>query len=257
MDAKEVSPKIIRHVALSVCLTLAVCLTLGLGVAPVMAQPPEAPAVADPWERFNRAVFAFNETLDEYVIRPVAQGYRKVTPEFLDRGITNLFRNLDDVVVFANSLFQLKGHTAAVSLSRVLFNSTFGIGGFFDVATGFDLMKQEEDFGQTLGYWGVGSGPYLVLPVLGPSTVRDGIGRIPDIYLDPLYHLVDIPESIWATVVDGIDRRADLIPGESLIIGDHYVFIRNAYLQRRDYLIKDGQVDDPFASDEIDEDFDF
>lgn len=211
----------------------------------------------DPLESLNRKIFAFNETLDKYLLRPVARGYRTVTPEVVDRGITNLFNNLDDVLVTANSMLQLKGHKAAVSFTRFLFNSTFGVAGFFDVATKFGLEKQEEDFGQTLGYWGVGPGPFLMLPVLGPSTVRDGTARVPEIYLDPAYYWLSVREGVAVAVVKGIDRRADLIPGESLVVGDRYSFIRNSYLQRREYLVKDGQVDDPFASEEFDDDFEF
>src|SRR5690554_1485337 len=230
---------------------------IGIAPLPVQAQEEMDRTNTDPWEGFNRKIFVFNETLDKHLLRPVAQGYRKVTPDVVDRGITNIFNNLDDVLVFANSLFQLKGHSAAVSLSRFIFNTTFGIAGFFDVATEFGLEKQEEDFGQTLGYWGVGPGPFLMLPVLGPSTVRDGTARVPEIYLDPAYYWLSVREGVAVAVVKGIDRRADLIPGESLVVGDRYSFIRNSYLQRREYLVKDGQVDDPFASEEFDDDFEF
>ncbi len=230
---------------------------IGIAPLPVQAQEEMDRANTDPWEGFNRKIFVFNETLDKHLLRPVAQGYRKVTPDVVDRGVTNIFNNLDDVLVFANSLFQLKGHSAAVSLSRFIFNTTFGIAGFFDVATEFGLEKQEEDFGQTLGYWGVGPGPFLMLPVLGPSTVRDAVARVPDVYMDPTYYWLTTPEAVAVAMVEGIDRRADLIPGESLIIGDRYSFIRNVYLQRREYLIQDGQVEDPFASDDFDEDFEF
>ena len=238
----------IRNIVLCVC----------LGIAPLLATAQTSErSDADPLERFNRKIFAFNETLDKYLLRPVAQGYRTVTPDVVDRGITNIFNNLDDVLVTANSLLQLKGHKAAVSLSRFLFNTTFGVAGFFDVATGFGLEKQEEDFGQTLGYWGVGSGPFLMLPVLGPSTVRDGAARVPEVYVDPTYYWLSGREAVMVAMVKGIDRRADLIPGEGLVVGDRYSFIRNVYLQRREYLVQDGQVDDPFASDEFDEDFEF
>lgn len=210
----------------------------------------------DPWEGLNRSIFAFNETLDKYLLRPVAVGYKKITPSIIDKGITNFFGNISDVVSISNSLFQAKGGQAIEMTTRVMFNTTFGILGFFDVSTGFGLEKKKEDFGQTLAVWGLDSGPYLVLPFLGPSTVRDGSGIVVDIFLDPQYYQSDslnvfiAKKAVWL-----IDARADLLASESLIMGDKYTFIRNAYLQHREFLINDGVVDDPFASESF-EDFD-
>lgn len=211
----------------------------------------------DPLERYNRWVFSFNEFLDEYALRPVAEGYRNFVPDPIDQGITNFFNNLDDVGVLVNSGLQLKGRKSVATLSRLMFNTTLGIGGLFDVGTAFGLPKEDEDFGQTLGFWGVGAGPYLMLPALGPSTLRDAVGRVPDAYLEPTYYLED-EVAIGLTIAKAIDTRADLIPVEGFIVGDKYQFIRNAYLQRREYLVQDGAVEDPFANDEeFDEDFEF
>lgn len=212
----------------------------------------------DPWEGFNRSIFSFNETVDNYLLRPVAVGYKKITPQILDKGITNFFGNLADVVSISNSLFQAKGGQAAELTTRVMFNTTFGIFGFFDVSTSFGLVKTKEDFGQTLAVWGVGSGPYLILPFLGPSNIRDGSGRVVDIFLDPQYYQSDsfslfvAKKAVWL-----VDARADLLASENLIMGDKYTFIRNAYIQHREFLIKDGEVDDPFSGDDFDDFEDF
>ena len=211
----------------------------------------------DPFESVNRVIFTFNEKLDEHILRPVALGYRNMMPQLLDSGITNVFNNLGDVGVLANSMLQLKADKSAVTMSRLMFNTTFGVVGFFDVATDFGLPREDEDFGQTLGYWGVNAGPYLMLPLFGPSTLRDAAGRVPDTLLDPSYYFLEGGESLVASGTEVVDKRADLIPAESFIIGDRYQFIRSAYLQRREYLVKDGQVDDPFASDDFDEDFEY
>lgn len=212
---------------------------------------------SDRIEGFNRFVFSFNDRADQYILKPVAKVYRYVTPDFVDEGVTNIFKNLDDVETFVNSIFQLKFHNAIVSLNRVIYNTTFGLGGFFDVATSFGLQNEEEDFGQTLGYWGYEESTYLVLPILGPSTVRDFSGRLVDTAFDPLAYNDDIHRDtkILANGLKLVDLRADLLAAENLqLFQDRYAFIRNAYLQNRDYLIKDGVVEDPFSNDDIDYD---
>lgn len=212
----------------------------------------------DPWEKYNRAVFSFNDTLDQYLFRPVAVGYKTITPSILDKGITNFFGNISDVVSISNSLLQAKGGQAIEMTTRVMFNTTFGLFGFFDVSTSFGLEKKKEDFGQTLAVWGVNSGPYVVLPFLGPSTVRDTGGIAVDIFLDPQFYQSDTlgvfvaKKTIWF-----IDLRADLLASENLIMGDKYTFLRNAYVQYRDFLINDGVVDDPFADESFDDFEDF
>ena len=140
----------------------------------------------DPWQRFNRKVFQFNEVMDRYIAKPVAKGYRWITPNIVDRGISNFFSNLGDIGVTVNDLLQGKFMQAGSDGLRFVVNSTLGIVGFFDVASELGLPKHHEDFGQTLGYWGVSSGPFLVLPFLGPSNIRDGTSLIVDYQLNPL-----------------------------------------------------------------------
>lgn len=203
-------------------------------------------AEEDPWEGVNRVVFNFNDKLDTYTLKPLAQGYQKVTPNFLEDGIGNVFSNLGDVVVLTNDLLQGKVHDAGIDTSRILFNTTFGVLGFFDVATRMGLQKNDEDFGQTLGAWGLGSGPYVVLPLLGPSTVRDAAGRVPDAFLQPYPHMDHVPTRNVTRAVNVVDLRAGLLSAEKMITGDKYIFVRNAYLQNREFRTQDGQVEDDF-----------
>ena len=212
---------------------------------------------SDRIESINRFFFSFNDRADRLFVKPVAKVYSYVTPDFVDRGVTNIFNNLGDVETFVNSIFQLKFHNAMVSLNRVIYNTTFGLAGFFDVATTFGLNNEEEDFGQTLGYWGYEESTYLVLPFLGPSTLRDFSGRLVDSAFDPLIYDEDIHSDalLLAKGLKLVDLRADILAAENLQLSDdRYAFIRNAYLQNREYLIKDGDVEDPFANDDIDYD---
>lgn len=211
---------------------------------------------ADPWENYNRAVFEFNETLDKYVAKPVAQGYQTVTPQFVDTGITNFFSNLEDVLIVVNGVFQLKPIQALSDTGRFLINSTIGLFGFFDVASHIGLAKHNEDLGQTLGYWGVGAGPYIMLPVLGPSNVRDTFGLAGDTFSGLNYTSLTTTDAqaLGLMAVKGIDLRADLIASEGLISGERYTFLRSFYLQRRAYLIADGVVENEF-DDDFDDDF--
>jgi phospholipid-binding lipoprotein MlaA len=214
----------------------------------------------DPWVGFNRPIFEFNEKLDRALLKPVAQTYATYVPKPVDLGITNVFRNLGEPMVIANDILQLKIWQAASDSARFVVNTTLGIFGLFDVATYFGLSRHEEDFGQTLGYWGVESGPYLMLPFLGPSSVRDGFGQavhFSTVYyapqLDPLFALL-YPEShiayYAAFALRTIDTRASLLAVEGLVTGDRYIFLRSAYLQRREYLVNDGVQDDPFGNEE-------
>lgn len=206
----------------------------------------------DPWENWNRRVFAFNETVDSWVLRPVAVGYRKVTPNLARQAVGNVFSNLGEIRNFTNSVLQLKLESAVVAVGRFTFNTVFGLGGIFDVATKFDIPERREDFGQTLGHWGLGSGPYLMLPFLGPSNPRDLSGFAMDtLTLPSAYREIDTPERYYVRGLQVVDARARLIPAERFITGDRYTFVRNAYLQRREFLINDGQpVSDPFADDD-------
>jgi phospholipid-binding lipoprotein MlaA len=206
----------------------------------------------DPWEPFNRKVFTFNDYLDRYFLKPVAKGYETVTPQFLEDGVHHMFSNLGEISNFLNSLLQAKFKNTAESGGRFAVNSTIGLLGFFDVASKIGMQEHAEDFGQTLGYWGVHSGPYLVVPLLGSRTVRDGFGSVADTYSDPLPPAIDhVPTRNEVLGVRVIDSRAQLLKAEELISGDRYIFIRDAYLQRRQFLISDGAVTDSFGGDDF------
>ena len=207
----------------------------------------------DPWESFNRSIFAFNEVVDSNVARPVARGYNLVTPEPVNDGVTNFFSNIGEPVNILNSLLQGKGESALISTGRFIFNTTFGLLGLVDVASYMELPEQDEDFGQTFGYWGVDTGPFLMLPFLGPSTVRDSAGMGVDYAVPDLMDEVETPERYYLYGLYGLDLRASLLRYEDQITGDRYTFMRNAYLQRREYLVNDGRIeDDPFAEDDED-----
>lgn len=208
----------------------------------------------DYFEPINRSIFEFNDQADQYLLKPAAKAYKFVMPSIVDKGITNIFNNLDDFETFANSLLQAKFHNAIVSLNRIIYNTTFGLGGIFDVATSFGLINEEEDFGQTLGYWGYENSTYLMLPFIGPSTVRDLSGRLVDRTFEPLQYVDEVHEDTTyiATGIKLLDKRADILGAENLIFGsDRYSFIRSAYYQNRNFLIKDGSVDDPFSDDDF------
>ncbi len=219
------------------------------------SEEPSAFLLEDPYESFNRSMFSFNESADKYILKPVAKTYQFITPRFLDQGITNVFDNLDDVETFFNSLLQGKFHNATVTLNRIIYNTVFGLGGFFDVATSFGLVNDEEDFGQTLAVWGYEQSDYLVLPFFGPSTFRDFGGFLVDgYYFDPLDEIDDIDDSekTALTALKLIDKRADLLAAENLFTGgDRYALLRSAFLQNREFLIKDGEIDDSFAEDDF------
>lgn len=197
----------------------------------------------DPFEPVNRAVYTFNDAVDTAVIRPLAEAYRAVLPSFVRTGISNFFSNINDILVALNNLLQGKVVAAASDVGRVAVNTSLGLAGLFDVATRMGLEKHNEDFGQTLGYWGVGDGPYLVLPFLGPSSLRDTIGRAVDSKGDPLGFLRDIPwrNSLWGT--RAVNQRAELLDTSKILETaalDPYEFLRDGYLQRRRNLIYDG-----------------
>ncbi|MGK0498792.1 MAG: phospholipid-binding lipoprotein MlaA [Oceanicoccus sp.] len=201
----------------------------------------------DPLESLNRKIFAFNDVADKYVLSPVARGYQAVTPDSLERGIGNMFSNLLEITTVINDVLQLKFGQAASDTGRFLINSTVGLAGLFDVASPLGLEKHEEDFGQTLGYWGVVSGPYLVVPFLGPYTLRDSVGGFADVFSDYITKLDHIPTRNQLWMLRNVDDRGGLFAAEELITGDRYSFIRDAYLQRREYLVNDGVVTDNFG----------
>lgn len=198
----------------------------------------------DPLEPFNRAMFGFNEAVDNAVIKPVAKGYKAVTPEPIEMMIGNFFSNLDDIVVAINDLLQFKFSEALSDSTRVLINSTFGVLGIADVASSMGLEKRNEDFGQTLGRYGVASGPYLVLPFLGPNSLRDTVGLAVDSKVNnPIYRIDHIPTRNQTLALKLTDIRARLLDTEKVLEDaalDKYEFVRDAYLQRRRSLVHDG-----------------
>ncbi len=202
----------------------------------------------DPFEPVNRGIYKFNDHADNLLIMPVAELYRgRMIPEFVRTGISNFFSNINDVIVALNSLLQGKVTQAALDVSRITVNTTIGLLGVLDVATDMGLEKHNEDFGQTLGYWGLGSGPYLVLPFLGPSSVRDGIGLIGDIYSDPRSYIDPVRTRNQVFALGFVNRRAELLEAGRLLEAaalDPYDFLRDAYLQRRRNLVYDGNPPD-------------
>jgi phospholipid-binding lipoprotein MlaA len=224
----------------------------GLLVAGCATLPSGKPDPRDPWERFNRASFKLNDALDRAILRPAARGYVKVTPRVVRTGVSNVFANLETVTTIVNDALQGKMRDAGRDSARLLLNSTLGLGGLFDPATAVGLEKNDEDFGQTLGRWGVASGPYLMIPLLGPSTVRDAIGRVPDQFTDPSHYLEDDSTRYTITALEIVDLRAGLLDLDDDLAQsfDRYAFVRNAWMQRREYKVKDGNVEDPSFDEE-------
>lgn len=208
---------------------------------------------ADPLESINRGIYKFNDTVDKAVIKPVARGYKAVMPTTGRIMVTNFFSNLDDVVVTANDLLQFKFKQGFSDGMRFFVNSTIGVFGLIDVASIDGLPKHHEDFGLTLGKWGVGNGPYLVLPILGPSTLRDGIGDYVDTIPDPTFQTDHIPTRNQIYVTKKINRRAELLDQEKVLdeaMIDPYEFVRDAYLLRRLSKVYEGNPPRPRYDDE-------
>ena len=200
----------------------------------------------DPYENYNRSMFTFNKSVDDNVLKPVATGYVKVVPTVVREAIGNFFANIGDVWTAANNYLQGKPKDGTTDLVRVIFNSTIGIAGLIDVATPMGLPKHEEDFGQTLAVWGAKSGPYFVLPILGPSTVRDALAKPVDLYADPLTASSDVPVRAKNTgrALRLVDDRASVLDTTNIMEGaalDPYQFYRDAYLQRRESRVRDGK----------------
>ena len=188
------------------------------------------------------------QTLDKYIARPAAKIYTNTLPDPVERGVVNFFSNLDELTNIANSLLQAKFGQAANDTGRFLINSTLGIGGLFDVASQAGLPKGEgEDFGQTLGAWGVGEGPYLMLPLIGPSTLRDAPSRYIDSFANPVSELEDVSARNSLRLLGLVSTRAELLGLDDAISGDSYLFVRDVYLQRREYLVNDGAIQDDFG----------
>ena len=216
------------------------------------AEGQDKPGSIDPWEGLNRKIYVFNDTLDQWVVRPVAKGYKYVMPDLAEQGITNFILNIYEFNSFFNSLLQGEFVGATHAGARFLVNTTLGLLGFVDVATPMGITPFRADFGQTLAVWGVDSGPYVVLPLFGPRTVRSGIGYFADTYTSIPYIL---NENTWAWgfwSVEAVDTRARLLDAEDLVTGDRYIFLRDAYLQRREAFDKRGKVQDSFSDFEKD-----
>lgn len=222
------------------------------------ATVPGEPDPRDPWESLNRGIYEFNTDFDNKLLKPVAEGYVEVVPQTARTGVSNFFNNLGDVVVLANDLLQFKLRQATSDFSRLVWNTTVGIGGLIDVATPMGLPKHNEDFGQTLGHWNVGSGPYLVLPFLGPSSLRDGTGRVVDYTQFDLIGEIDDDHTRYAIIgLGAVDIRANLLRTTRLLEQgalDPYLFMRESYLQMRENLVYDGNPPAPaFDLDEFDD----
>jgi len=232
------------------CLLAAVAVVSGCATIPADA----GNDARDPIESFNRQVFEFNDVVDRAVLKPVAQAYRFVLPEPVRDCLGNAFSNLREPSNAINNFLQGKAIDAISDTCRFVVNSTVGLLGCFDPARQMGLEKHNEDFGQTLGRWGAGPGPYLVLPILGPSSVRDAVGTlVVESYLDPNFYINDIPVRNWILGTRVVDQRAQLLQADDLISGaalDKYRFIRDGYLQRRRSLVYDGNP--PPAADELD-----
>jgi phospholipid-binding lipoprotein MlaA len=208
--------------------------------------PAGKPDPRDPWERFNRSSFAFNDALDKAVAKPVAKAYVKVVPRFVRAGVGNVFSNLDTIGTVINDVLQGKMRQAGRDSARFLLNSTVGLGGLLDPATDVGLELNDEDFGQTFGKWGMKSGPFVMLPVLGPSTTRDIFGRLLDQYTYPVTYLEDDSTRYIIRGVSLIDMRAGLLDLDPQLdkAYDRYAFVRNAWLQRREFQVTDGEIDE-------------
>lgn len=204
----------------------------------------------DPYEGANRAVMAFNDGADRIVLKPISKGYVNVTSPPVRSSVNNFYDNFGYPITIINQVLQGKFRLGFSDLGRFLTNSTLGLVGLFDVATDLGMEYHDEDFGQTLGVWGVGSGAYLVIPLWGPVTTRSGVGDIASFYTHPVQYVDDDPIRYALFTGWAIKTRASLLEAEGLISGDRYLFIREAYLQRREFLINDGEIeDDPFFDD--------
>lgn len=220
------------------------CLFVGCASIPAGVEP----SPRDPWESFNRSVFEFNEGLDTYLLKPVVAAYRFILPEIVREGIYNFFSNYSDIYTALQNLLQGKPDYAFNDLMRVAVNTIFGLGGLMDVATPGGLEKHKEDWGQTFGVWGIPSGPYVVLPFFGPSTVRDTFGTAADLETDYLFkYIPDVGLRNSITGLRVVNARntyyeaGDLLDGAAI---DKYSFLRDAYLQRREYQINEGREDE-------------
>ena len=210
-------------------------------------------ATDDPFEEYNRKVWAFNEFLDDNFAKPTAEVYTSITPDFIEVGITNFFRNLNELDNTANQLLQGRPLLAINDFSRFIINSTIGLGGFIDVGSKFGLERHDEDFGQTLGTWGVGSGPFLMIPIYGPSTPRGLAGRGVSSVLSGTFAIEETDVRIGLTALDALETRARYLEVETLIIGDRYSFIRDSYMQYQAFESSNGEDQPDNFVDDMDD----
>lgn len=211
----------------------------------------------DPFESLNRVSYAFNEGLDQALLKPASQGYHKITPKFLQTGVSNVYSNAKYPVTLVNNALQGKFHAALSDTGRFVLNTTLGLGGLFDPATDVGLERHDEDFGQTFGTWGIGPGPYFVVPLFGPTTLRDGLGSIADDFAEPRSYLED-DSTRWGLWAGGnFEKRVRLLDTDGVLgrTGDTYAFVRSAYLQRRQFQVSDGnQPAEDLESEFLEED---
>tara|TARA_B100000700_G_scaffold313168_1_gene397794 strand:- start:221 stop:913 length:693 start_codon:yes stop_codon:yes gene_type:complete len=205
----------------------------------------------DPFQDLNEKTHNLNQGLDESIATPIAKVYRTVTPDFVEVGVTNFTDNIEDINIALNNLLQAKIKDGLSDILRFTINSTIGLLGFFDPASSMGFQKHSEDFGQTLAVWGVSDGPYIVLPILGPSSLRDTLARIPEAFMTPLLLIDHDRTGYELTAIDLLDKRARYLGLESIVVGDEYLFYRDAYFQSREFDINDGVIEDNF------DDFDF
>ena len=201
----------------------------------------------DPWIELNQHIFAVNDYFDQRLVRPIALSYTSITPRAFQVGVGNFFDNLQDVNIAINDFLQLKVQEGLSDSSRVIINSTMGVGGLMDVATNLGLDRNEEDFGQTLGAWGIETGPYLFLPIFGASNLRDSVGLMVDAVFNPIRFLQNLETRYSLYLADELDFRSSLLAYDELIIGDRYLFVREAYVQNREYVVHDGEKADDFG----------
>ena len=211
--------------------------------------------INDPFEDLNRDVFIFNEKLDEKLLKPAALTYRKVTPQFARTGVTNFFNNLEEIDTTINQVLQGEIKYAFNDAGRFVINSTIGLFGLIDVASKMGLEKHEEDFGQTLGVWGFNSGPYIMIPFLGPSNPRDLLSRPISSFLSGTFAMEDNDVKITLVGIDALETRERLLDAETLIIGDKYIFVKDAYIQSREYEINNGSTEDDEFLDDMEDIF--
>ena len=211
--------------------------------------------ISDPFEDLNRDIFIFNEKLDEILLKPTAIAYRKVTPQFARSGVTNFFNNLEEIDTTINQVLQGEIKYAFNDAGRFVINTTIGLFGLIDVASKMGLERHEEDFGQTLGVWGFDSGPYIMIPFLGPSNPRDLLSRPISSFLSGTFAMEDDDVKITLVGIDALETRERLLDAETLIIGDKYIFVKDAYVQSREYEINNGSTEDDEFLDDMEDIF--